>query len=455
MKKIFKKRLKTDVLIRIMLLLMLTQGSLIAHAQTIGIVQGLVSVSPRQGQPYNGMPTVEFPIEFTPPGEAYVNRFYKFDNTGKLVDIAGVPKGYDTANHGWYGYCVNCTVGDIPPLYRAVTLNCLTGSVTPWYPDPYSNPTLAVQTNPCTASDAWTNPLTWYDYKVPTQSTGTFYINRNVKLNVDFIADNKAIYCSSNSTLTINSGVTFTMINTVGGRFINNGVMNAVGRYAEMVNNGVLSPGVNGIGQVTGGQYTQNGSGTLDIQLASPYSFDRLYWIDGSNVLGGTLKVSLLNGFVPAANNYFDVVAMSYATYTGTFSNIDLPALPTGLKWKVRYNSNSVTLTVVDCSQFSATYTKSDTGCSGTAVGSIFTSPVNGTAPYMYKTVSSGAYGFANPINNLRAGNYRVYTIDDNGCTTISPVIAIYTHPAVTGTATASAVCHDSLGTMIVTQGCV
>ena len=460
MKKLFKKPgktgTKTRYSIRLLLLLLMAWGSVATYAQTIGIIEGLTPVTIRTGQPPNSGPNgTEFPIvQSSDPSLTYVNRFFKFGPNGELIDIIAVPVTVISANglNGWFPYCT-CPVSDFPQIYRCVTLNCTPGSVSPWKPDPYSNPTLAVQTNPCTASDAWSNPSTWYDYKVPTQPTGAFYINRNVKLDVDFTADNKAIYCSSNSPLTINSGVTFTMINTSGGRFINNGIMNAVGRYAEMVNNGVLSPGVNGIGQVTGGQYTQNGSGTLDIQLASPYSFDRLYWIDGTNVLGGTLKVSLLNGYVPAANTSFDVVGMSYATYTGTFSNINLPALPTGLKWKIRYNSNSVTLTVVDCSQFSATYTKSDTGCSGTAVGSIFTTPVNGTAPYMYKISSSGAYASFNPISNLRAGNYRVYTIDDNGCTTISPVIAITTHPAVTGTATASAVCHDSMGTMIVTPG--
>ncbi len=462
MKKFFKTPFKTGKtssrFTRLLLLLLMTGGSLTTYAQTIGIIQGLTAVTLKQGPPFNGGPTVEFPVIIPGSGEVYANRFYKFDNSGNLVDIGTYPATtngsqvcYGTACY--FGYCVNCTVSDFPQIYRAVTLNCNPGSVGSWKPDPYSDPAMGVSTNNCTASEAWSNPLTWYDYKVPNPATGGFNINRNVTLDVNYDATNKAIYCSNSSALTINSGVTLTSVNSTAGRFVNNGVLNGAGQFAGVVNNGIVSPGGNGIAQFQGaGPYTQNASGTLNMQLASTNSFDKLYWTSGANVLGGTLKVSFLNGFVPVANNSFNIIEMSYATYTGTFSNLVLPALATGLKWKIHYNSNSVSLTVVDCSQFSATYSKSDTGCYGSMVGSILATPVNGTAPYMYK-LNSGAYGSSNQFNNLKAGNYKVYIIDDNGCTTISPTIAITTHAAVTGTATASAVCHDSMGSMIVTPG--
>ena len=398
---------------------------------------------------------MEFPVIMGGQGEIYVNRFYKFNSSGQLEDVAGVGVAYDPASFtGWYGYCVNCSVGDIPPLYRAITLNCNPGSITPWKPDPYSDPAMSVQTNPCTNSTAWSNPLTWYDYKVPNQSTGGFNINRNVALDVNYDATNKAIYCTNSSALTINSGVTLTC--NSGGSFVINGVMNGTGQHGNMVNNGVLAPGGNSISQVTirGGHYTQNASGSLNIQLSSASSFDKLYCFqnDMDNILGGTLKVSLLNGFIPVAGNSFMIFESAGSPYTGTFTTTSLPALSTGLKWKVKYNPSDVTLTVVDCGSFSASFTKTDAGCYATATGSITVTPINGLAPFQDK-LNSGAYGSANTFTGLRAGNYKVYLTDANGCTYITPTIAIAQFPAITGTATVTnASCYGTLtGSITVT----
>ena len=348
-KQLFKIGGKSNPIIRIMLLLMIVGSSTIGYAQTIGIIEGLTPVSPRTGPPHpiSGAPTVEIPVVMGGPGEVYVNRFYKFNSNGELEDVIGVPVNYDPASfNGWFGYCV-CTLGDIPPLYRAITLNCNPGSIGSWKPDPYSDPAMGVSTNNCTASEAWSNPLTWSDYKVPNPATGGFNINRNVTLDVNYDATNKAIYCNNSSALTINSGVTLT--SNSGGSFVNNGTMKAEGQYGSVINNGVVSPGTNGIGQFQGGKYTQNTSGTLNIELASTTSFDKLYLTSDVSVLGGTLKVTLLNGFVPVQNNSFNIIEMSYGTYTGTFSTLDLPVLPNGSKWKISYNPTAVTLEVVNC----------------------------------------------------------------------------------------------------------
>ena len=457
MKKIFKTPGKigttSNRLIRFLLLLLMTWGSVTTYAQTIGVLQGLTPVSPRPGKPdpITGNIGSELPCVTTFNSPLYINRFYKFNSNGDLEELTAV--SIDTSFHDYYPYCT-CPVSSLPPIYRAVTINCYQGSVGPWKPDLYSDPALSVATNNCTASEAWSNPLTWYDYKVPNPATGGFYLNRNVTLDVNYDATNKSIQSLNGSALTINNGITFTSVNTNAGRFINNGIMNGIGQHVNVVNNGVLAPGVNGIGQfsVRYGKYTQNTTGSLNIQLESANSYDKLYLLQTTddNVLGGTLKVTLLNGFVPVVNNSFTIVDMAYATYTGTFSNLVLPALSAGLKWKIRYNPNTVTLTVVDCSQFSGTYAKSDTGCFGSTIGSILATPVNGTAPYMYK-LNSGTYGTTNPFNNLKAGNYKVSIMDDNGCTTVSPIIAISQYPAVTCTAVASALCHDSTGSITVT----
>ena len=278
MKKFFKTPGKTGKtsprFTLLLLLLLMAWGSVATYAQTIGIIQGLTPVTPRAGQPspVNGWPTVELPVVMGGPGEIYVNRFYKFNTNGQLEDFAAGGVSYDPVNFtGWVGYCVQCTVGDIPPLYRAITLNCNPGSVGPWKPDPYSDPAMAVATNNCTASQAWSNPLTWDAYKVPTQATGAFYINRNVTLDVSYDATNKAIYGNSNSaTITINSGVTLT--GGGGPAFINNGIMNGLVQTGTVVNNGVLEPGGNGVIHfgVIGGHFLQNAGGSLTYNWHQP-----------------------------------------------------------------------------------------------------------------------------------------------------------------------------------------
>lgn len=366
MKKLSAHFFGSTTFISILVFMILTGGNFKAQAQTIGIVQGLTLVNPRQGplQPGTGSPTVEIPVMMGNLGELYVNRFYKYNTNGQLEDVIAVPVNYDPVSFtGWYGYCVMCSPGDLPPLYRAVTLNCLIGSVTQWNGAPWSDPTVGVETNSCTNSVLWSNPLTWADYKVPNPATGAFYLNRNVSVDVNFDAIDKAIYSNNGSALTINSGVTFTSFNTNSGRFINNGVLKGVGQYSSVVNNGVVSPGGNGIGQFQGaGAYTQNAGGSLNMQLASTTSFDKLYWTSGSNVLGGTLKVSLLNGFVPVQNNSFNIIEMSYATYTGSFSNVDAPVLPNNLKWQVSYNPTDIRLTIVDSSTLGGAFNFSSGG---------------------------------------------------------------------------------------------
>jgi hypothetical protein len=47
--------------------------------------------------------------------------------------------------------------------------------------------------------------------------------------------------------------------------------------------------------------------------------------------LGGTLNVSLINGFSPTLGNSFDI--LDWGALTGTFATLQLPALAGGLQW--------------------------------------------------------------------------------------------------------------------------
>jgi hypothetical protein len=65
----------------------------------------------------------------------------------------------------------------------------------------------------------------------------------------------------------------------------------------------------------------------------------------GTLALGGTLNVSLVNGFSPTAGNTFDI--LNWSTLTGTFSTIQLPSLAAGLSWSTSQLYSTGVLSVV------------------------------------------------------------------------------------------------------------
>jgi hypothetical protein len=88
------------------------------------------------------------------------------------------------------------------------------------------------------------------------------------------------------------------------------------------------------------GNYIQI-DGHLAIQLSGVdpgTTYDRLQ-VTGNIVLGnsttggGTLDVSFVNGFTPAAGNSFDI--LDGASTSGTFDTLSLPSLAPGLMWNV------------------------------------------------------------------------------------------------------------------------
>jgi hypothetical protein len=64
----------------------------------------------------------------------------------------------------------------------------------------------------------------------------------------------------------------------------------------------------------------------------------------GTLALAGTLQVSLINGFSPAAGNSFDI--LDWSTLTGTFATLNLPALAAGLSWNTSQLYTSGVLSV-------------------------------------------------------------------------------------------------------------
>jgi uncharacterized repeat protein (TIGR01451 family) len=110
---------------------------------------------------------------------------------------------------------------------------------------------------------------------------------------------------------------------------------------------GVIRPGDSpGILTISGGgTYTQSSTGALDILIGGTTlgtQFSQLNVV-GPASLGGSLNVSLANGFNPAVGNSFTILTST--AISGTFATVNLPPLSSG-SWQVTYNATTVVLTV-------------------------------------------------------------------------------------------------------------
>ncbi len=139
------------------------------------------------------------------------------------------------------------------------------------------------------------------------------------------------------------------LVNEASGEFVGSGTIDG-----SVLNAGVFEVG-NSIDSTTvTGKYTQLGTGELRMELAGAGSFDMLRVGTAtmeSASLGGTLSVSLIDGFIPTAGDSFLIVD---GTTEGSFSNCmrlemtctGFPPLGAGLLWEV-IQGVSVTLRVV------------------------------------------------------------------------------------------------------------
>jgi T5SS/PEP-CTERM-associated repeat protein len=92
------------------------------------------------------------------------------------------------------------------------------------------------------------------------------------------------------------------------------------------------------------GDYTQTSAGTLIVNLADETKFDELN-VDDDAVLGGTLNIGLLSGFVPNVGDTFSII--NAGSISGTFSNVQGTGINSSEHFTVQYNPTSVVLQVV------------------------------------------------------------------------------------------------------------
>ena len=116
-----------------------------------------------------------------------------------------------------------------------------------------------------------------------------------------------------------------------GSRLSGNGTING-----NLVNGGTVGPG-NSPGTIfVAGNFTQTPAGTLVMEIASPVSFDQLI-ITGTADVDGTLQLDLIDGFVPAGEEFTIITAGGGVN--GEFTPVTGSAALTA---DVTYNANDV-----------------------------------------------------------------------------------------------------------------
>jgi alpha-tubulin suppressor-like RCC1 family protein len=149
---------------------------------------------------------------------------------------------------------------------------------------------------------------------------------------------------------------------------------------------GTVNPGAPiGSLQVTG-NYTNAGSLNIALGGTTPGTgFDVLTVGGAARIAGGTLNVSLTNGFMPSASMSF--VFLNAAPVLGTFSTFNYPNNLGGLRMKLTYTSTSVTIGFSPLPYVNAGPTNQAVPSGGTVNLSV---SAGGTGPFGYQWLKDG-----------------------------------------------------------------
>ena len=144
----------------------------------------------------------------------------------------------------------------------------------------------------------------------------------------------------------------FTLTNVAGGSIMGSGILDLLG--GTLISSGEFAPGDSAGTLNIQGNYTQDASGSLSIEiggLTAGGNHDQLAVTNTAN-LDGALDISLINAFTPSEGQVFTILTAS--SVSQTFSNIHQPPdMPNDLFFRVTYQASSVTLTVVKINTYS------------------------------------------------------------------------------------------------------
>jgi filamentous hemagglutinin family protein len=132
----------------------------------------------------------------------------------------------------------------------------------------------------------------------------------------------------NNGTLIATSGTHLNLSNIS----LNGGMLTGNLLITANVSNqgGTVTPGASPGALTINGNYVQGPGGTLVVELGGTTGgsqYDQLI-VNGNATLGGTLNVTLVNGYVPVGGETFSVVQSS-GVVSGTFASTNFPAIPT------------------------------------------------------------------------------------------------------------------------------
>jgi len=189
--------------------------------------------------------------------------------------------------------------------------------------------------------------------------------------------------------------------------------------------NGGYDPGDSPAAVSFGGSVAFGSGGTLTLELGGTNAgthYDQLN-VSATATLGGTLNVVLIDSFVPAAGQVFQL--FNAANRVGSFTTVNLPALNAGLAWDNQIGANGAIAVVAAPGggpQFgNVTLSGSAlifSGTGGAANGDyVVLSSTNVAAPLLnWLPVTSnlfdasGNFNFTNPINPARPQEfYRLF----------------------------------------------
>jgi hypothetical protein len=186
--------------------------------------------------------------------------------------------------------------------------------------------------------------------EVYTQTAGATTAD-GALLAADFDLDGGTVVVATGGTVNVESGdyAQSAGATTVDGTLIAvnlqliGGTLNGTGTIKAFVDNeGSVYPGDDPGTLNVDGNYTQTSTGTLDIEIESDTVFSQLA-VTGTVTLAGTLKVSLLNAFVP---NLLDSFAMlTFSQLSGNFGTVVGLPVTSGEVFVPAFTSGGATLT--------------------------------------------------------------------------------------------------------------
>ena len=233
---------------------------------------------------------------------------------------------------------------------------------------------------------------------------------------------------SVSGNASVGSGTTLSVVNalTVGGTLTNSGTVQGTGTIVNNFSNaGIIAPGLSpGILNITG---TFANTGSMNIEIGgtagpgvNPNGNDELL-VSGTAVIGGTLNVTLTNGFTPAPGNTF--VIFDAASSSGDFATVNLPNIAPNV-WASGHNkvTGTIRLFVRAPTAASASVTGRILSPEGRAISraTVIVTDSNGAA----RTVQTNTFGYYK-VSNLEVGQDYIFTVNARSYTFTPRVVSL------------------------------